>query len=145
MIVPHFAAGDPRVNTAGFVGQTTRIDRTLGDDTFTLMIFAVGDVVTLGAMIRGEFAGTADWVMGDHSFSVPLRRANRGRTDVPVEGPSLVGQHGGFDDYDWVNVDVPIEDWMPDGTRVRLEFRSEERTVTLPGPERWFVTSLTPR
>jgi hypothetical protein len=61
LTVPHFAVDDPRVNTAGFVAQTTRINRDVDGTTFTLMIFAVGDVVTLGAMVNGDFEGAAEW------------------------------------------------------------------------------------
>jgi hypothetical protein len=117
----------------------------VGDDTFTLMIFAVGDVLTLGAMVRGDFDGTASWRVGDRSFAVPLRREDRGRSDVRTTRAGLVGQHGGFDDYDWVNVEVPIGEWWSDGVLVRLDFRGDGVEVALPDRDRWFVGTLVRR
>ena len=38
LVVPHFAADDQRVNTAGFVRETTRMNREVGDTIYTLMI-----------------------------------------------------------------------------------------------------------
>jgi hypothetical protein len=143
--VPRFRADDPRIGTAGFVSQTTRIDRAVDGTTYTLMIFAVGDAVTLGAMVNGTFDGMATWSVGDRTFQVPLRRANRGRNDVPVTGERLAGEHGGFDAFDWINVDVPLDEWLRDGTRVRLAFLGEGLTVALPSDDGWFVSALAQR
>lgn len=126
LVVPRFAEDDARVNTAGFVGLTTQVDRESGGTTHTLMVFAVGEVLTLGAMVEGDFDGRATWQVGARSFSVPLRRANRGSSSVTVEGEPLQGRHGGFRDFDWVNVEVPLSEWLPDGTPVRLEFRAAD-------------------
>ena len=123
--VPHFRKDDARVSTAGFFGHTTRINRTVGDTTYTLMIFAVGDMLTLGAMVKGEFGGTARWTVGERALAIPLYQRNRGRTDVPTEGAERSGQHAGFGDFDWVNVDVPLREWLTRGTPVRLEFHAE--------------------
>jgi hypothetical protein len=132
LTVPHFSADDPRVGTAGFVGQTTRLSFVEGETTYTLMAFAVGDVLTLGAMVEGPFDGTAEWRVGGRSFSVPVTRANRGSDEVPVTGAEVTGRHGGFRDFDWVNVEVPLDDWLPDGTVVGLSFRAGGRSITLP-------------
>jgi hypothetical protein len=51
---------------------------------------------------------------------------------VPVTGAELTGRHGGFRDFDWVNVEVPLDDWLPDGTVVGLTFRAGGRSITLP-------------
>jgi len=144
-VVPQFKIDDPLVGTAGFVTRTTRIHRPVGGTTFTLMAFAVGDVLTLGAMVEGPFDGTAHWTVGQRTFSVPVRRSNRGTTDVAVSGQTLVGQHGGFNAFDWVNVEVPIDEWLPNGTRVRLEFEAEGASVVLPEDGRWFVSEVAPR
>jgi len=124
--VPHFEADDPRIETAGFVGLTTRVSREASGTTHTLMIFAVDDVLTLGAMVEGDFEGTVHWEVGDRTFSVPLSRSNRGRREVAAEGRGLAREYGGFDAFDWVNVEVPLDAWLPDGTPVRLEFRPED-------------------
>ncbi len=146
LVVPHFAAEDPRVGTAGFVRETTRVNETRGETTFTLMVFAVGDRLTLGAMVRGQYNGTAVWAVGDRSFSVPLDRSNRGRTDIAVDGVPGGGRHGGFDDYDWVNVEVPLAVWLSDGTRVRLTYEVPGAdVVVIPGPDRWFRAIMSAR
>lgn len=142
LTVPRFAHDDPRVNTAGFVGQTTRMSRIVDGTTYTLMIFAVGDVLTLGAMVEGPFDGTAEWRVGDRSFVVPVTRDDRGRDVVPVTGENLVGRHGGFDEFDWVNVEVPLAEWLPDGTPVALAFRSGSLDVALPEGARAYVSEL---
>lgn len=147
--VPHFRADDARVNTAGFVRETTRITRKVGDTKYTLMIFAVGDELTLGAMIQGEFRGTAYWSVGERQFAVLLDRRNRGRKDIPVAGAvdpaTRFGQHGGFGDHDWVNVAVPLREWLTDGTSVRLEFHADGvDPITLPTSGGVFAARLTP-
>ena len=145
LLVPQFAIDDPLVGTAGFVARTTRVNRPIDGTTFTLMAFAVGDVLTLGAMVEGPFDGTAHWTVGQRTFSVPIRRSNRGTTDVAVSGQTFVGRHGGFNAFDWVNVEVPIDEWLPNGTRVRLDFEAECVRVVLPDDDRWFVSEVAPR
>ena len=145
LLVPQFAVDDPLVGTAGFVARTTRINRPIDGTTFTLMAFAVGDVFTLGAMVEGPFEGTAHWTVGQRTFSVPVRRSNRGTTDIAVFGQAFVGQHGSFNAFDWGNVEVPIDEWLPNGTRVRLEFEAEGARVVLPDDDRWFVAEVEPR
>ena len=150
LTVPWFRADDPRIGTAGFVSQTTRIDRAVDGTTYTLMIFAVGERVTLGAMVNGDFDGVATWLVGDRAFDVPLSRSNRGRRDVSVtarvpDSLRLTGEHGGFGAFDWVNVDVPLDEWLEDGTRVRLEFRADGLHVPLPSEHGWFVSALAER
>jgi len=142
LTVPRFEADDPRVDTPGFVGQTTRMSRVVDETTYTLMIFAVGEVLTLGAMVEGSFDGTAEWRGGDRSFTVPVARDDRGAAGVPVTGEDLVGSHGGFDEFDWVNVEVPLAEWLPDGTTVGLTFRSGSGTVALPEGADAYVSEL---
>ena len=144
-LVPHFNVDDPRVGTAGFVRETTRISETVRQTTYTLMVFAVGDTLTLGAMVEGRFSGRAVWTVGDRSFTLPLRRSDRGRTDIPVEGLAAPGEHGGFDEYDWVNVNVPLADWIDDGTPVRLVFQGPDGNVELPGPDQFFAATVVSR
>jgi hypothetical protein len=109
------------------------------------MAFAVGDALTLGAMVNGTFEGVATWNVDDRTFQVPLSRANRGRGDVRVTGQPLTGEHGGFAAFDWVNVDVPLGEWLQDGTRVRLAFRSEGIDLALPDHDGWFRSALVER
>lgn len=145
LVVPQFAVDNPLIGTPGFVAHTTRINRPVEGTTFTLMAFAIGDVLTLGAMVEGPFDGTAHWTVGERTFSVPVRRSNRGTTDVAVSGQALVGQHGGFNAFDWVNVEVPIDEWLPNGTRVRLEFEAADARVVLPHDGGWFDAVVAPR
>lgn len=145
LVVPHFAADDERVGTAGFVRFTTRESVEREGTTYTLMIFAVGDVLTLGAMIEGTFEGAAHWEVGDRSFSVPMRRSDRGSDEIAATGAALVGQHGGFDAFDWVNVEVPLDAWLAEGTSIRLRYSGETVEVALPGGSEWFEASIEER
>ena len=145
LTVPHFSADDPAVGTAGFVGRTTRLQREVDGTTYTLMAFAVGDNLTLGAMVEGTFDGVGHWYVGEEAFVAPLRRDNRGRTDVAIEGLAAPGEHGGFAEFDWVNVTLPLEQWGQDGTRVRLEFRGGPDPISIPATGDWLYISLSPQ
>ncbi len=151
LLVPQFTAEDERVGTAGFVRETTRINRDLDGVTYTLMIFAVGEKLTLGAMVKGEFEGTAHWRVGERRLSLPFSRDNRGGATVRVESAlpmeELNGEHAGFDDFDWVNVDVPLGEWLPaPGTAVSLAFAKEDGfEVRLPARGKTFSSALEKR
>ncbi len=124
--VPMFAADDERVNTAGFISETLRLHEERDGVRHTLMAFVVGDTLSLGAMVKGEFHGLVRWKVGGRRFSLPFDTV--GPMDpVPITveaGPSaaMAGHGASFRGTTWVNVDVPIADWVEDGTALQLVF-----------------------
>jgi len=43
------------------------------------------------------------------------------------------------------HVEVPIDEWLPNGTRVRLEFEATDARIVLPSDGGWFVAEVAPR
>lgn len=142
--IPVFAADDPRVNTGGFVRETLRLHEERDDTRYTLMAFAVGDILTLGAMVRGSFAGAITWRIDGRELSLPFDTA-ASLADVPVSvrdepGLELRGQGAAFRGTSWVNVELPLASWGSAGTALQLTF--EPRTgepVTLPDDGHHYV------
>lgn len=128
--VPVFAADDERVNTAGFVGETLRLHRERDGVRYTLMAFAVGDTLTLGAMVKGAFDGLVRWKIGGRSLSFAFDSAGSlSEVPIEVEGEPLAtvapGQGAVFRGIAWVNVELPLAEWASDGTPVQLAFLPE--------------------
>ena len=128
--IPHFAAGDPRVNTAGFVRETMRLQVVRGDQTHTLMAFVVGETLTLGAMVEGDFRGLVRWKVGGRRLSFAMNTAGS-LEDVPVEiegdstTPAPTGQGASFRGTTWINIELPLIDWLSEGTPLQLVFFPE--------------------
>ena len=133
LTVPSFAEDDERVETAGFVRETRRVSRTRTmpqpdgpdatavEETFILMAFAVGDVLTLGAMTRQPFAGTVHLELGAARLSFDWDTETRDAVSVAVAGSealaalSLKGQRASFRGTHWVNLELPVADaWTGD-------------------------------
>lgn len=134
--IPRFAAGDPRVDQPGFVGQTLRLKHVVGDTTYTLMTFVVGDTLTLGAMVKGPFRGNVHWTIGARELRLPFdtKKAEK-NTPVAVTGSRAVitAQGAWFQSNAWTNVELPCAEWLPAGTPLQLEFVPASGTaVTLP-------------
>lgn len=122
--VPRFDGKDERTRTAGFVGLVRRENTEVDGNRFTLMAYAVGDTLTLGAMIKGEFAGRIEWQLDDRGWAFPLDTAQKGGPDVAMEamwgqGATPRGERAGFRGYTWVNFNQPASGVR----RVRLVFR----------------------
>tara|TARA_R110002073_G_scaffold256072_1_gene418607 strand:+ start:234 stop:779 length:546 start_codon:yes stop_codon:yes gene_type:complete len=148
--IPVFASDDERVGTAGFVGQTLRLKHEHEGVTYTLMAFVVGETLTLGAMVKGAFAGNVQWQVGGRKLSFPFDSAKvRAATPVHVsDSPEalLEGQSASFRGTSWLNVDVPLASFVDDGTALQLVFQSNTgNTVTLPDDGHHYVVQLTPR
>jgi hypothetical protein len=148
--IPVFASDDERVGTAGFVGQTLRRSYAQNGVTYTLMAFAVGDTLTLGAMVKGGFAGDVRWQVGPRTLTFVFDTNNaRAKTPVRVSddpNADLEGQGAAFAGISWMNVDVPLSSFASGGTAVQLKFRcSADETVTLPNAGHHYVMLLAPR
>jgi hypothetical protein len=126
--IPAFAASDPRVGKEGFVGETLRVRKEVDGTTFTLMAFAVGDTLTLGAMIKDTFRGTVHWTVGARELRVPFDAAAPVKCPVEVSGSDvrLVAEGAGFRGTSWTNIELPRTEWLPDGTPLQLEFLPEK-------------------
>ena len=154
--VPHFNANDPRVTTAGFVGETLRISQRHGSTDYTLMAFAVGDTLTLGAMVKGEFRGEVRWLVDDKHLSFAMDTVQvRRETSVAVTGgdstdagdaETVTGQGAEFRGTSWVNVELPVSLWMTTpGTALRLEFAADAADlVSLPARDGVYAAQLEP-
>lgn len=123
--VPIFSADDPRVKTAGFVRETSRLHREEDGVRLTLMAFAVGKTLTLGAMVRGTFDGLVRWKIGGRrlSFAFDTTLAT-GEIPVEVEGEAqkLTAQRASFRGTSWANIELPVGEWIEDGTPLQLVF-----------------------
>jgi pimeloyl-ACP methyl ester carboxylesterase len=151
--IPHFSEDDPRANTAGFVRQTLRLVRKLpaADGTepqFTLMAFAIGETLTLGAMVHQDFAGLVGWEIGETTLGFDWDTKDQGPVPVRVEGAELeaVGQRGSFRGIHWVNVELPLSMLGDDGTALRLRFSSPDGpNLALPSGTEAFAARLSSR
>jgi hypothetical protein len=147
--VPHFAADDERAGTAGFVAETLRLTRRLREPerAFTLMLFAVGERITAGAMVRQEFRGDVAIELGDRTLAFAWDTAEqkagkvRGMADPPTVEP------GSFRGVHWANVELPLADVVPlPHGRLRLVFRpAGGEPVALPDGGASFATRLVRR
>ncbi len=138
--VPVFAADDPRVETAGFVRETLRLTRTIDGTDYTLMAFAVGNTLTLGAMVKGEFQGRVDWLVGRRRLRFDFDTA-AASSEVPVAvredaawtQARFTGQGASFEETHWINVELPLDDWLANDTALMLTFRPHGNdSVVLP-------------
>ena len=146
--IPAFAANDPRVGQRGFVGETLRVHKEVEGTTFTLMAFAVGDTLTLGAMVKGSFRGTVHWTVGARELRVPFDAAAPVKSPVEVKGSDarLVAEGAGFRGTSWTNIELPRAEWLPDGTPLQLEFLPENgAAVVLPDRDASYVAHYAQR
>jgi len=138
LAIPVFAADDPRVGQAGFVGETLRLHREEDGTRYTLMAFRVGEAWTLGAMVRGDagFAGEVQWSIGERELVIPFdTAAPAATTQVRVTPPTEdepTPEAAGFRGTVWVNVDLPAA-WIQRGTPVQLRFAARDgAAIALP-------------
>ncbi len=152
--IPMFPADDERVSTAGFVTQTLRVHKRVpaagdGDlNQFTLMAFAVGDTLTLGAMTYQEFQGDVLWEIADTTVSFSFDTNVRGMVPVRIGGakPEEIGQFGSFRGIHWVNVELPLPIPDENGILLRLRFQpGRGDTVAIPGGPAPFAAAFTDR
>jgi len=146
-VIPCFAADDARVSTAGFVAQTLRLNKDADGVRYTLMAFAVGDQLTLGAMVKGAFRGTVHWRVGERELTVPFDTAAPG-TEAAVTVNGAPDQHfrakgAAFRGTAWTNVELPLAAWLSPGTALQLEFTPASGTPqVLPEPGLHYVARL---
>jgi hypothetical protein len=147
--VPVFAAGDSRVGQAGFVGETLRLHKEEDGVRYTLMAFAVGDTLTLGAMVRGAFRGEVIWRVGDRTLRVPFDSGSPAQeATVQVMGAAgpLVAHGAQFRGTSWTNVEVPVASWIAEGTPVQLTFSPQGGAAhVLPDAGFHYVARLAPK
>lgn len=135
--VPCFTADDARVGQAGFVAATHRENRDVDGVRYTLMAFAVGDKLTLGAMVKGAFRGEVRWQVGERTLHVPFdAAAPAAASQVVVAGdaaaPPLQAQGAQFRGTAWTNIELPAA-WLPAGAPLALVFAPAQGTpVALP-------------
>lgn len=148
--IPVFRADDSRIGTAGFVQQTLRIHAEHDGVRYTLMAFAVGDTLTLGAMVRGSFRGEVRMQVGAHDLRWPFDVEHPPQeVDIAVDGgrgASRIGHGASFRGTAWVNVELPLSAWLRDGDPLHLEFLRDDGThVDLPSADQHYVTRFEPR
>lgn len=134
--VPAYQADDPVVNQGGFVNQVRLAEVERAGTSYILMAFAVGERMTLGAMVQGPFTGDAVWRVGSYGFRVSFDTGQTRVVDLsaPAGTADLVAQTAGFRDFRWVNVDVDRAGWFPGGEAdLALEFLpSGGKPIVLP-------------
>ena len=126
ILIPQFSASDPRVQTAGFVGETLRLHRDVDGQRYTLMAFVVGDTLTLGAMVKGAFAGDLSWKLGARTLRMPFDTKGKLRAVVvrvePGESQPVQAEGASFRGITWLNVEVPAAWLGAADTELRLVF-----------------------
>lgn len=126
LVVPAYRADDPVVNQGGFVNQVRLAEVKDEATSYILMAWAVGDTMTLGAMVQGPFAGDAIWRVGSYGFRVSFDTEQDPQVldlSAPPGNVDLVAQTAGFRGFRWVNVEVDRAGWFPDGEAdLALEF-----------------------
>lgn len=159
LAIPRFAAEDPAVETPGFVARTLRVTRqrevqreVQGEArSFVLMVFAVGDTLTVGAMTKQAFAGVVRLELGERTLEGAWETSSKESVAFTAAGDDealeLEGQPGSFRGTSWVNVELPLAEWMPDGeTSLRLTFLpADGEPLALPGGEAPFHAYLAER
>ncbi len=112
------------------------------------MAFVVGDALTLGAMVRGDFMGNVRWQVGGRELSFAMDTGAGSWSDVQVAGPSTLGQGAHFRGTTWINLELPLIDFidLADGGALQLRFEPERGPrVTLPDEGYHYVTTLVRR
>ncbi len=112
------------------------------------MAFAVGETLTLGAMVHQQFRGDVRWEIGNTALSFRWDTGSEGPVPVQVEDLELdpVGQRGSFRGIHWVNVELPLSLMGEDGTPLRLRFAPSQRPgVDLPGGAEPFAARFSDR
>lgn len=150
LAVPAYRADDPVVNQGGFVNQVRLVEVEREGTSYILMAWAVGDTMTLGAMVRGPYAGDAVWRVGSYGFRVALNDREDAPAVVDVSAPSgtgLTAQAAGFQGFRWVNVDVDRATWFRDGKAdLALEFvPTVGEPIVLPDEGRAYEARLVER
>ncbi|MFN0059201.1 MAG: alpha/beta fold hydrolase [Planctomycetota bacterium] len=137
--IPRFAGDDPRIKEPGFVQSTVRIERSVAGRAHTLMAFAVGDTVTLGAMVRGEFVGTARLVVDGARIDLRFNTQAPAKEPIPAvitgrENVTAAGQQAHFRETHWITVELSAKEWFAKAqTALALELIPERGdTVRLP-------------
>lgn len=163
--VPHFAADDARVNGAGFVHLTRRIWRTLppaadaapkradgeAAPSFGLMVYAVGDELTIGAFTKQAFEGRFTIDVGEISLVYAWDTEDERLFSVTAKGlesapePHAASFRGSY----WVTVDVPLAKALPERQEtLRLTFHpaaEDAAPIRVPGGNRPFAVRLVQR
>jgi len=146
--IPLFAADDPRVGTAGFVGSTLRLHEERGGARYTLMAYATGDTVTLGAMVRDAvFRGRVRWRVGARVIEFPFdseRPGDAGPVTLDGARSEFAAQGAAFRTTKWANVDLPAA-WFDGGAGLQLRFVAEGGEVAvLPATADCYRATLVP-
>ena len=138
--VPQFAKDDERVETAGFVRLTQRVDRHQGEGRFSLMAFAVGDRITLGAMVKGaDFKGKLRFRINKVSATFDFDSEKPSKEPIPgmMKGSidtKLVGEQASFRGVHWITVEFAKSDlWTTSFPSLALDFLpSKGEALSLP-------------
>jgi hypothetical protein len=135
--IPVFAADDARVGKGGFVQETLRLNQEVDGVRYTLMAFVVGETLTLGAMTKGgEFKGTVQWNVGARTLRTVFDSQKPAKdAEVTVGGGTgaLVAHGAEFRGTSWMNVEMPVAQWLSEGAPLSLTFTPEHgASKTLP-------------
>jgi len=121
--VPQWPAGDPAPGKAGFFARILRPRRKVGETTYGLMTWAVGDRSTFGAIVDRSFVGRVRFKVGEETIEFPFDTGRRGATKVEgkkAAGTDKVpGEQASFRGQAWIVFSL---DGLKGATRVVLEF-----------------------
>lgn len=114
VLIPRFATGESRVAQPDLGGDLFRIDRDVADQKFTLLAVAVGNTLTVGARVKGSFAGNVIWHVGNRQLKFVLG-ARQLPAEIPIEvmgelaGSNLVGRATESQGLRQVDIDLPLD------------------------------------
>lgn len=126
-----YSTDDPRPSSGGFVSKAKRAIVEVGEAEYSLMVWAVGDRVMLGAMAKSEDRYEASFRM-PQPMTFALGPDAHGNL-MDAQGSETTASGAGFRGFHWVTFEMPREK-LPEGSPLSLCFydRSWDASDTHP-------------
>lgn len=111
--VPRWKTGSPAPGKPGFFGKVLKPSRRVGERTYTLMAWAVGDEWSFGGLVDGPFQGKLRFKIGESWTEIPFDTNKAGAEGKEWSQASFRGKH-------WI---VFSRKGLKGGTGLVLEFK----------------------
>ncbi len=146
--IPKFEESD--AGAAGFASSTLSISREVDSVRYGFNAYIVGDELSIGPFVVGQFKGEARFTLGDRVVTMPLNSDNT-KTRVKVEvadgngNETLNGvRKSNLSGMTSIDLLVSAAEWLKeDAATLRIEFIPENgATVALPASGAGFATHV---